>query len=426
VSGWKATLVPEARGLEAVAKQIKVSAQTYPLFDLAGLILDKPERYRVKFERQGPTSSPLVQCLADETLWLNEKEAVAHVLKQQLEHFYQCERVTVEPPKGAYPVVAQCGVSGVLLGPPNYHDYQAKLRQLYTQKFAHLPFDVYKSRIQMVRDEAAVQKWKDEQSSKDEFQPRHLPEGAEPVKLGSLAEVEAHFRQNHAATAFATVGDSVSVAGPAATHGSTPAVVRLVQRTGEELRRHLLPLAQAVGQDLSSRGLQIFKAHENITYVSIARPRHLDRTSTPVSTLVLQMLEYLEAHRSIPRADQWKGLVTLRPLAEGSTETEREAAVLADLKWLLQEGHVVDYARRGLEVVRGPKPKPEAKKVVKEEEATNQTSPGAEQTQVPETKTVVIATKAEKPEVQPALAVEPEAPAVLTKSSAPDSTTPSV
>jgi hypothetical protein len=102
--------------------------------------------------------------------------------------------------------------------------------------------------------------------------------------------------------------------------------------------------------------VQIFKTHDNITHVGVARPRYLDVAATPVSEGLRGMLEYIEAHRSVPRAEQWKALVELRPLPEGGSEVLRETAVAADLFWLLREGHVIDYAKRGLEAARRPKP----------------------------------------------------------------------
>ena len=61
--------------------------------------------------------------------------------------FYQAERTATEPPKGNYTFVAQCGMSGVILGPPNYHDYQNQLRKLHAGTFlAHAVRDVQGAR----------------------------------------------------------------------------------------------------------------------------------------------------------------------------------------------------------------------------------------------------------------------------------------
>ena len=342
----------DPRGVEGLAKQIKTGGKAYPLFDLARLVLEKSERYRVEFRRDsGPN---LFQVLADGTVWLNENEAVSHVIAHLLEKFYRRERVTVEAPKGSYSCIAECGMSGTLLGPPNHHDYQTKVRKIHAERFGNMPFEAYKNRIRMVKDEATIQKWKDEQTQQDEYYPAVTPEGEDPLKFANLAEVERHFRQNHAATEIVAAGDHVVVPGPAAANDSNSAVVQMVRTSLDDLIRFPLPLAHVLGQDLTSRGLQIFKAHENITYVSVARPKYLDRTATPVSEALSAILEYLESNPTVARADQWKAIVALSPLPEEGAEAKREASVAADISWLVHQGHVIDYAKRGLEVARRP------------------------------------------------------------------------
>lgn len=416
LSGWELSIITDARGNDGLARQIKSTAVAYPLFDLAQLVLEKSERYKVLLkQKDGPA---LFQFTTDGSVWLSEREALAHALARHLETFYRRERETVEPPKGSYSCVAVCGLSDTLLGPPNYHDYQDRLRKLHAERFAHMSFEAYKGRVKMVRDEEMIQKWKDERSSKDVFYPvtaenpvttqdsvpteNSVPaenpatpensvageeaapieeaaaaegsiaaedssatenpatpeKGSDSQKLESLAAVERHFREHHAASVIVSVSGKAEIPGPAILHSSTPTAKALARRTVDELRRFPLPLAHTLGQALVGRGLHIFKAHENITYVSIARPRYLDRATTPISEALSGILTFLEEHPETPRDERRKALAALRPVAEGS-ETERDAALARDLSWLLHEGYVVDYARKGLEAVRRPKSRQE-------------------------------------------------------------------
>jgi hypothetical protein len=66
-------------------------------------------------------------------------------------------------------------MSGVLLGPPNHHEYTSKVIALHGSRFKNMPFEVFKSRIKMVRDEALIEQWKTEQSTKTVYTP--LTEG---------------------------------------------------------------------------------------------------------------------------------------------------------------------------------------------------------------------------------------------------------
>src|SRR5687767_570776 len=189
---------PDEHGLDSLARQIKITGRAYPLFGIAQIILEKPERHTVVFSAkkkpEGGVTQPLFVCALDDTLWLSEDEAVAYALQKHFNTFYQAERSGTEPPKGTYTFVAQCGMSGIILGPPNYHDYQNQLRKLHTERFARMPFDAFKSRVKIVKDEEVVKKWIEEQSWKTEYVCLNMPE---PLKLGSREEVEKHFREVH-------------------------------------------------------------------------------------------------------------------------------------------------------------------------------------------------------------------------------------
>jgi len=352
LAGWKVRILPDPRGVEGLARQLKQSAKAYPLFELAMLVIEKPERFLAELSREGESSPELFQCEADGSLWTSERDGVAHVLKQRLDAYYRRETITVEAPKGVFPFIAVCGMSGELLGPPNHHDYQPRLARLHAEKFANVSFESFKSRVRMARDEETIQKWKDAQSVKEVFYPLEVAEGEEAPRLDSQADLERHFRTHLAGKSVRKIERKVSVPGLAAVSASTSAVRQLVRKQVAELRRFPLSLAHILGQALTGKGLQIFKAHENITYVSLARPHYLDREATPVADGVGAILIYLQEHPKESRADQWKGLLAQRAIPEGGTEAARDAAVLSDLSWLLHQGYVVDYARRGLEVVK--------------------------------------------------------------------------
>ena len=108
-------LRPEDKGVESLARQIKMTGRAYPLFDIAQMILQKPERHTVEFSvkknAEGKPVQPLFVCALDDTLWLSEDEAAGHVLRKHFATFYQTERTATEPPKGKYTFVAQCGMS---------------------------------------------------------------------------------------------------------------------------------------------------------------------------------------------------------------------------------------------------------------------------------------------------------------------------
>ena len=370
------SLRPEDKGVESLARQIKMTGRAYPLFDIAQMILQKPERHSVRFSvkknAEGKPVQPLFICALDDTLWLSDDEAVAHVLRKHFTTFYQAERTATEPPKGKYTFVAQCGLSGVILGPPNHHDYQTQLHKLHTERFSRMPFEEYKSRVRIVRDEEVVKKWVDDQSWKTEYVCLNLPE---PLRLENMEAVEKHFRETHKENIIKPV-DSYSLTGGAARALRSPDLVRLVRNVWEDQRRFPLQIATVLSQQFSGHGLQFFKVNKTVTHVCVARPHFLDMTATPVSEGVKSIVDYINANPKRTRRHLVEALApsptpqTIPVVArdpppatppETPQATPEQAAVIGDLHWLIHQGHVIEFANGILETAKKPLVKPESK-----------------------------------------------------------------
>jgi hypothetical protein len=403
--------IPEERGVEQLSKQIKMTGRAYPLFQIALLILQKGERYSVQLTKKKSegTVQPLFVCALDDSPWTSEDEAVAHVLKNHFATFYQAERTATEPPKGVYTFVAQCGLSGAILGPPNYHDYQNQLRKLHTEKFSRMPFDMFKARVKIVKDEAVVKKWIEEQSFKTEYVCLNVPE---PLKLATLEEVEKHFRATHKDAIIKPV-ETLTVAGLASRSLRSSGLQRLIRQEWEQQKFFPLPIATKLSQQFAQHGLQFFKVNKTVTHVSVARPTFLDLETTPVSENIRRIIEYINSNAKCTRKKLIEALapspkiaktpvaeipVTPAPVAEGEATapgpkpaataeaTPEQTAVIVDLHWLIHQGAVLEFADGRMETAKKPAPKPPKpeKKTVAEKPAASSESVSTVETVTPE------------------------------------------
>jgi hypothetical protein len=449
------TFLPDENGVESLARQIKVTGRAYPLFQIAQIVLVKPERYAVqlgvKKNADGTVKQPLFACALDDTPWLSEDEAVAHVLKIHFATFYQAERTATEPPKGTYTFVAQCGMSGKILGPPNYHDYQNQLRKLHAERFSRMPFDAFKSRVKIVRDEAVVKKWIEDQSFTTEYTCLNVPE---PLKLPSLEEVEKHFRAVHKDTIIKPV-ESHTIGGVLSRNLRSRELQRLVRDDWERQKYFPLQLATGLSRQFSTHGLHFFKVNRTFTHVSVARPQFLDLETTPVSESIKCIVGHINTHPKCTRRQLIEALaptpqpavIEIRPEtptpassgsspATGGTEgasgvekppkggtpnaaaanaepTPEQTAIIADLHWLVHQGHVIEFADGRMDTAKKPVPRP-PKPEAKPTEAKPATEGEAAPTTVePEGETPVL-TEAEIPASEPEPAVEPEPAAEAT------------
>jgi len=371
------SILPDEKGVESLARQIRVTGRAYPLFDIAQLILQKPERQQIRFDvkknPEGQPLQPLFLCALDDTLWLSEDEAVQHVLSRHFQTFYQVERTATDPPRGTYTFVAQCGLSGKILGPPNYHDYQTQLHKLHTERFAHMPFEAFKARVKIVRDEAVVKQWIEDHSFKTEYNCLNVPE---PRKWGGREEVARHFREVHLPNIVKSV-ETHTISGAAARQLRSPGLQRAVRAASDDQRRFPLQVATTLSQQFAGHGLQFFKVNRTVTHVWVARPRFLDLEATPVSEGVKRIVDFINAHPKCTRRKLMEALapapVPSVPSVEGAAPAQAPApetaaaplppapeqtALASDLHWLIHEGHVIEFANGILETAKRPLPKP--------------------------------------------------------------------
>lgn len=366
-------VIPDPIGVESIAKQIKLTGRCYPLFDIAGLVMKRPERFGVRFEvvkkGEGKVAQPLFLCSLDDTLWLSEEDAIKHMIEKHLGTFYQTDKIPCDPPKGAYTLVAQCGMSGVVLGPPNYHDYQTKLAKLHQERFARVPFDMFKSRVKMVRDEAVVKQWVEEQSFKTEYTALNVPE---PLKFPTMTEVEKHFRATHAGNLVQSV-EKHTVSGVAAAQLRSAPLRTLARNAVEEQKRFPMKVANYLSTEFARSGLQFFKVNKQYVHVSVARPHYLDLDATPVSESIRKIIQFLDANPKCTRKMLMDALAP-SPAAAPATEatpapaegaapvaaepTPEQRAVGGDLHWLIHQGHVIEFANGQIETAKKPLPKP--------------------------------------------------------------------
>lgn len=181
--GVKASIEPTESAVKGLAKHIRETQRAFPLADLAKMILNGRDRYQVCFESTDENSR-LFQCTDDETVWVTRDEALKHILNSNiLEKYYEVEEVDIGAPSGNFSVIAVCGMSGEILGPPNHHEYQRNVAKLHAERFANMPLDRFKSRIAMESGEEIIEKWKEKVSKRKQYRLK----SEEPV----VAEEEA-------------------------------------------------------------------------------------------------------------------------------------------------------------------------------------------------------------------------------------------
>ena len=167
---------PEDTSFNTLVQTIRKSCRTVELFEIARTVVAKTDRFVVVVAPRAPGASgrgnevpaaadsaakrPVFHISVPDGLpFESDEAAVAHVMANHLGTFFESAEVEVEPPKGNFQVINKCGVTGELLGPPNYHRYNQILQQHHAAKVARMPLDMYRNRIETIRDPEVVAQW---------------------------------------------------------------------------------------------------------------------------------------------------------------------------------------------------------------------------------------------------------------------------
>lgn len=354
-SGVKVTIEPEERSLDALTQHVRTQGRAFSLFDAARLVLAGVERHQVRFDCEAERLVGLFKVAADGALFETREEALSYVLKhpEALATYYQAETIELEEPKGNFTSVAVCGLSGALLAPPSHHSYQAALKRLHVERFSNMAFEDYKRRVQVKADAELVQKWKDEQRKGTRWTWLQSPQGedATPVTFQTQAEVESHFRRTHGDSAVSEVRSHV-MPGSVRREQLSPGLGRLFRRVLEDTRKHLFDLSQRIAHGLEKRGLKLFKRRSGKLFVSRVKPRAID-PAVVFSDRVNQIVEVIRKEPGIQAAKLLEILApSPAPVAEGEAAkepaekvlTEEQKAAIRDLRWLADEGYVIEYS----------------------------------------------------------------------------------
>lgn len=329
--GVRAELHPSRKAAHLVAQEIHHVARVYALYDVAQLVLADRARFVVKF-LVSPNHAPVFGGKKDTSLWLTKEEALAHFWASPWKtDFIEEETVEVEPPAGNFQSVARCGFSGVLLGPPNFHGYQSELRRVHREQFSHVPFEVYSSKVRNDRSEEALNEWRDSMKTQTRFR---LKDAGDDDWTTDRAEIERKFLAQGFAAAYSESRE-VEIAGDVSAKSISPGLLAVLKIAGSHARKHPAMIIPALCKDLEQEHLPIFKRQGKL-FTGPARPHPLPE-GTVLADRPSAIYQWLKDKPNAKLEQLWKEI-----LPEGQSEPSEEW--LADLFWLLTQGHVLLFS----------------------------------------------------------------------------------
>ena len=452
-------LYPQDEAFDALVNRLRATARTYQLFEIAHLILEKPERFVVVVANKatgGAKPEPLFYSVPGHLPFETGEAALNHVMKHHLDLFFDVEEVEIDPPKGNFQMVNRCTVTGELLGPPNYHRYQEFVQRHYAARITGMAMDRFLSKIETVKDQEVIDAWVESMKKGARYRLKDRAEG-EPEALESLEAVR-HFLVQHRKDKVVGSGESVRFAGRDIDRLPRGDIRRSVETYVEQQRHFPLDTANNLRGRLRRHKFTVYKkGSKGVSFVCAVK-RNFRDAKTVFTDSIQQLIEFIESNPDIPASKVPKAYLGIdteknrpeelkvtdkeieaakeaapeedaataeavpqpapdaaastgaKPKGELSgTETKQLNQLMLDLRWLIMEGYVTEYGDGRL---FAPPPLPEPKKEFKEKEpakATAETAPPVPADEQPKVAAEeAVQPDAPEPESAPAEASVPE------------------
>lgn len=384
-------VLPETKALGTIIRKLQQDTHAYKLKDLAFFFLDNPSSVLLKIVSKDETK--FHQCKACGFASTKPEDVVEHVLGAHLGDYYEAKEIACEPPKGNFNCVAKCGLSGVLLGPPNVHEFNATVKEMIRTRYPNMSESDYRSRIVMVREPEAIEQWRQGAVKKTVYVAKGA--GEEAVQL-TREQAEGEFRR----TILASLLDQPK---------------NLMITAEVAMKSPIRPLQWAAKDALEAERRAPYNMCFALRGAFHHRKMHFFRANDARGPEFVTNVEYkaFDAAHAIPELAKVANFVAENPCCV-KAEVAPDAETEKHLAWLVSTGHVVSFTNGVYSPVeKFPKYGPQWQKRGKKKEAAPEaaaaaTVPEASAAEAPVAEAPVVEEVVEKKEE-----VKNEAPAQL-------------
>jgi len=324
-------ILPEPKALGTVIRKLQQDFHAYKLKDLAFFLLDNPSSVLLKVtprraEGEGAPKQQMptfYQCKACTFTATSQDAVAAHAIAAHLGDYYDAKEIECEPPKGNFNCVAKCGLSGVLLGPPNVHEFNSTVREMIRTRYPGMSEADYRSRIVMVRDAEAIEEWRKSAVKKTVFVAKGAGEGAAQL---TRDQAEGEFRR----TVLPSLLDkpkTLLVTAEAALKSQEKPFLWAVRDALEAERRAPYAMIYALRGAFHHRKMTFFRAND---------------ARGPEFVVGHELKEFDSAH-AIPELAKIAAFVAEHPCQPKSVICGTDPEMEKHLSWLVSTGHLVAF-----------------------------------------------------------------------------------
>ena len=375
---------PEAIPFANLIREMKTTCRTYSLFDLAKLILEKPERFVVMatpVEKPSEEASYFVT-KPDGVAFTTREEACAHLMDHHGESFFEVEQRESEGPKGSFTVVNKCGITGELLAPPNYHRYAEFIREHHTTHLPNVSFEKFQRRIETEKSPETVDAWLEGMKKVRVYRLKDRSE--EEPEIFETREALQRFLMGQRFSKFIKKVRKARFSGICLATLPSGTLKRDVELALGEQIRYPLTTATMLRRNFRKMKFAVYKrGSKGITFVCAIK-RKIRTPETVFASSIQALLDFLDHNPKSRKSELIERFLGFAPEERTEEQEETVRQLARDFRWLVTEGYVTEFAD-GILLLSPvtPSPKATSGKAKQKQKARNLTKSGpSEETQI--------------------------------------------
>jgi hypothetical protein len=327
--------VPSQRAIGQLAKQIRATHKAYPLMQVAAYLMGNSANYMVRLQvRREVEHFVLHQCRICKTIGLLEQAMIGHLMTHHLAEIVDVKEEEGEAFTGEFACVTQCGLSGVLLGPPNHHSFAEKLREVHATRFSNMGIEDYRGRVKTIHDKALVEQWKEESRKRRTYS---VKTGDTVTELKTWTDVELYVTRTKREALIETTRRAL-VPAPVAQQIEDQDLTGTLESAYRRELQFPLHMSLALRSSLRHMGFTLFRLDRERVYVASVEPIPMDVTHAV--PLVQKMVAYLNQQPRTKRETVLAELQVSAPAEQGELVTT--------LAWLIERGHIIELSDTAL------------------------------------------------------------------------------
>jgi hypothetical protein len=345
----EASFYPEDNAFQALCKALRITTITYELFDIARTILEKEERFYIIIHPAEGDDRSFFVVESDGLPFLTENAAKEHAMADCLEHFFTVETTEVEPPSGSFSSIRKCGMTGELLGPPNFHKIKKIMADHHATRLSNMPFAKFESRIETITEEEVISEWLEKMKAQTIYTLK--PDFGEP-RIFEDGETARAFVNANLTDKLVRKTDSVRLEGSQFAKVKDSLLKANLEYAWDRQKRFPLDSANLLRGRLRRQKFALYKkGSKGVSFVCAVK-RKFRESDQAFSDPVQKLIEFIEVNPRIKAKElpeKLLGFATHAPEGEPAPELTEEQqkklkAMNLDFQWLLKEGYIAEYS----------------------------------------------------------------------------------